>query len=173
MSELITIKQKLAAAALAMLGAATLSGCGSEAADYEGQGNDFIVRGVVSDSEDDGLVQTHEDQTVVLRSSGEASEWFGDKEGQGFLHDEYDFLQAYSKEPGRWFNCGKDIYVGKVYDADRKQIEPEALEPGMLVEIKGRIRDSRYYQSTGKSGYCTEESLAVYDSITIIDGRPQ
>jgi hypothetical protein len=74
---------------------------------------------------------------------------------------------------GLFDGCGDDVYVGKVYDLQGNQIEPEQLKPGVAVEIEGRIRQSRYWQSTGKSGYCTEQDLAVYDSVRVIDSPLQ
>ncbi len=166
-----SLRRKIAAAGLVVLGGLSLTGCGKSAVDYEGTGNEFSVRGVVSDAEGDGLVQIQEDQIVVIGASGKAETWFSEGKGQGVLSDEFDFLQKYSKEPGGMLSCGDNTYVGEVSDQYGHLIEPEALQPGTVVEIHGKIRQSMYYQSTGKSGYCNEEDLAVYDRVTIVD-RP-
>ncbi|MDB5181376.1 MAG: hypothetical protein JWP13_139 [Candidatus Saccharibacteria bacterium] len=165
------MRRKLAAAGLVVLGGFGLTACGEDAPlDYAGTGNEFTIQGIVSDSEDDGLVQIKENEIEVIEASGKAEDWFNKKEGLAFLHDEFDFLQKYSEEPGGWFDCGEDVYVGEVYDKTGTEIEPEQLKPGDVIEIQGRIRQSIYYQSTGKSGYCNDQDLAVYDAITTIGG---
>jgi hypothetical protein len=169
MSEKYSVRKRLAAAGLVLLGGASLSACGDEAPDYVGAGNEFMIRGIVSDSEVDGLVQIKEDKIEIIQVSGKAENWFNNGDGVAFLHDEFDFLQKYGQEPGGFWTCADDVYVGKVYDQSGNQIEPEQLRPGEVVEIEGRIHQSTYRQSAGKSSYCTEEELAVYDSVTVVD----
>jgi len=168
MSERFNFKRKLTAAGLLLAGGLALSACGGSPVDYEGTGHRFTVLGTVSDSEKDGLVQIHEDDLKVVYATGKAEKWFAEGKAPGLFGDEFDFLQKYSQEPGGWFSCGNDKYVGQIIDENRDQIQPEDLKPGDVIRIEGRIRESRYYQSRGKSGSCTEENLAVYDVVTVI-----
>lgn len=168
-----TLKRKIAAAGLIMLGGLSLTGCSRHKTDFDGAGNYFLVRGVVSDSESNGLVQIYDNRVNVLEADGEAKSWFPEKKGHEFLAHEFDFLQKYSRAPGNWLHCGKDVRVGTIYDLNGASIKPNQLHPGEVIEIEGRIRDSAYYQSTGKSGYCTTEQLAVYDSVRVLQDPVQ
>jgi len=168
MSEVATYRRRLMAAGLILAGSSAQAGCSNEPVDYVGTGNEFVLRGTVSDSEDDGLVQVPEDQFELLEAHGKAQSFFRDPNDPGLLVGEVDFLQKYSKAPGGWLSCGDDVYIGEVFDTQGNEIQPEDLNPGDEIEITGTIRQSMYYQSTGKSGYCNEEDLAVYDSIRIV-----
>lgn len=166
MSETYTIRRACAAAGLALLGSGALGACSSEAPDYQGVGNEFVVRGIVSDSEEDGLVQVSEEDLVVLETAGRADTWFAEGDGQEFLGDEFNFLQTYGEESESWWKCADEVEVGEVFDVNGQEIEPEQLQPGDVVEIQGRIHDST--DRRGKR--CREEELAVYDTITVVNG---
>jgi len=170
MSEITTFRRRLLAAGVILAGSGALSGCSDAPVDYEGIGNEFIVRAVVSDSEEDGLVQAPENQFVVLAANGKAKSHFPNPADSGLSVGEVDFLQRYSKEPRGFLSCGDDVYVGEVFDSNGGRIAPEDLQPGDVIEIEGHIRQSMYWQSTGKSGYCNEEDLAVYETIRIVEG---
>lgn len=165
---------RLTAAGAALAGVLALTACSREPVDYEGVGSEFVVRGRVSDAESDGLVQLHEEKLVVVSASGKAATWFPDHGGYRPWSHEYDFLQKYSKESDGFFDgCGKDVKVGEVYSLQGEEIEPQQLKPGTIVEIQGRIRESRYRHRAGKSSYCDERDLAVYDSVRVVNGPLQ
>lgn len=168
MEKLTPRRKKMALVGAIMMGSALLTACSSDPVDYEGTGNEFVVRGIVSDSEEDGLIQIHEPDLVAIEATGKAATWFAKGKGQEAFGDEFDFLQKYSQEPGGWLSCGSDVYVGIVYNMYGDQIQPQEVPQGAVVEIAGKIRESMYYQSTGKSGHCTDEDLAVYDTVRVM-----
>lgn len=160
-------------AALLLAGSLALGACSKP--DYEGLDNEFVVHGIVSDSESNGLVQVHENNLVVVRAEGKAAEWFSNKKGQGGfgLSEEFDFLEIYNPEPGSFFSCGHEEDVGEVYDVNGNEIEAEQLVPGQVVVIEGRIRASRYLKmrpSNQGGNYCTEHDLAVFESVRVVKG---
>ncbi|HSX16307.1 MAG TPA: hypothetical protein VLF40_05940 [Candidatus Saccharimonadales bacterium] len=169
--ETFKLRRAIAAAGLVILGGGALAACSK--ADYDGSANTFTIRGVVSDSENDGLVQVEDEEIVVLSSNGKAKDWFTHKEGEeGFgLGTEYDFLNGFRQDGtgGFWDICGAKQTVGKVYDDNGREIGAQDLHPGEVVVIEGKIRSNSYWQSTGKSGYCADEDLAVYDTVRVVD----
>lgn len=164
MEKNISLRRKLGAGSLVVLGALGLTGCGK--LDYSGEGNAFRVIGVVNNVEDDGTVKVQQDDIKIIDASGKATTWFPKHKGQNFLSDKFNFEQKYSQKPGNWLSCGHDVFVGKVYDGNGVTTDPQDLQPGTTVEIDGKIRESIYYHSTGKSGYCDGQDMAVYDTIT-------
>jgi len=169
--ETFGLRRVIAVAGLMILGGGALAACSK--ADYEGTENTFSIRGIVSDSEDDGLVQVEDNEIVVLDSNGKAVDWFAHKKGEeGFgLGTEFDFLNGFHKEGegSFWDVCGAKVTVGKVYDDGGREIGAQDLHPGEVVVIEGKIRAGSYWQSTGKSGYCATQDLAVYDTVRVVD----
>lgn len=164
MIESYKLRRGLAAGALSLAGALALTGC-SESYNYEGVGNHFKVRGIVSDVEADGTVHVGEQQLVVEQAEGDAVDWFTHGYGQNFNSDKYNFEKFFNQRQGDFWSttCEVPVETGHVYGIEDEPISEQQLVPGEVVEIEGAIRDS---DVKGKG--CHDQQWAVFDTIRVV-----
>ena len=129
------------------MGALGLAGC----ANKEGTGNEFTIRGeVVSVGEHSVKV----DVRTIDDTSGEAMDRFEIDETEQ-VHDNYR-------------SCGFLSHplndVGQEYDSYGNEMTLQDVQPGDIVELRGKVRDS--YSTCGKSQWYS--ARAVYDTLTEI-----
>lgn len=167
MFESYKLRRGLAAGALTLSGALALTGC-SESYNYEGAGNHFKVRGIVSDVEADGTVHVGEQQLVVEQAEGDAIDWFAHGYGQNFNSDKFNFEKFFNQRNDAFFvTCENPVEVGKVYGIEDESISEQQLVTGEVVEIEGAIRDSDV-----KGKYCNDQQWAVFDTIRVVQLSP-
>lgn len=119
-------ESKVARAALVLgLGATVLTGC----ANYSGDGNEFVVRGTVTEAGNESLKARI---TQVSEANGDAAGWFG-VGNEHRLHDNCDCH-------GTWH--GRKQY-GIVLNLSGLEIEPSEVDPGACMEFSGKIRSDR------------------------------
>lgn len=162
--EKLTLHRRLAVAGLVALGGLTLAGCDT-VGDYEGIGNEFVVRGPLDEVSVD-LVEISSNQMEIVEASGRASVWFAKGYGQEMFTGDFRFHDHYSDPDGATFwTCGVDVIVGQVVDNNGSEMPLDELDGGDYVEVYGRIRDSE--EPAGKSG-CQPEGRAVFDRVVLI-----
>lgn len=116
------------AAAIALL---FFAGCVDP--NYDGEGNDFIIRGPIQDVGDNSIQIL---PLEVVEAEGKAEDWFhGDDPTR--VHDNY---------KDEW--CNQDE-VGEVFDADGNPQLLADIQEGEWVELSGQIRESK--TSCGKT----------------------
>lgn len=117
--------------AFAALGAGTLavSGCGLFEKNYEGEGNEFIIRGPVLDVGDDSVKIL---PLEIVDADGKAKNWFH-TDDETRVHDNY---------KNGWCNQKE---VGDVYDVNGLEEDLDDLQEGEWVEIHGKIRESKVH----------------------------
>lgn len=160
-------RKGLAVAGLAFAGTILLAGC-EDTRDYKGEGDAFEVAGVVLDVQDDGTVHIEESQLVIEAAAGKSSTWFKDKNGQDTFSTNFYFEPSYTQqEPGFWGHCENEVTVGRVFNVEGTEIQPQDLKPGQIIAIDGSIRETSYWTG-GKYATCTTHDRPVYDEITVI-----
>jgi hypothetical protein len=169
--EKYTCRRAIAAGALMVMGGLGLAACGSDHENYAGQGNEYVVKGMIHDIESDDTIHIDQDALKVVSSSGKATKWFAEHKGQDPFSDKFNFDPDYNhKTGGAWSTCEHNVRVGKAYDVEGREIDPSKLHPGDYVEIDGSIRDSDITKSAYKSTYCGHDPKSVFDIVRVIHG---
>jgi hypothetical protein len=158
------------AIAIALLGVACLTGCGER--DYEGEGDNYRVVGIVYKVEEDRTIHINEKQLKVIEAAGKAITWFEEGKGQDWRSEEFNFDPDYNQEePGFWGDCEHNVTVGEVYDLQGNKIDAQELQPGTVIEVTGRIRESTMLKSAGRSTYCDADDKNVFDVVQVINAN--
>ena len=111
-----------------LLGLAAV-GCSIEDPNYSGEGNDFMVKGEITDV---GKQSIEAEVMEVISATGEASEWFEAEEEDRF-HDNCNCH-------GMWKGNKK---FGLVENYQGAEMQLSDLQAGECVEISGKIRSSK------------------------------
>lgn len=161
----------VAISTLTAVGALGLSGCTEAPKDYEGTGQEFVVRGPLSSVHRDGVIKIQQDHLEVVSSEGKAEGWFPEHKGQNFLSDKFNFHQSHDREPaGFWGGCADEFVVGEAFDTSGSEINIQDIKPGTEIRVTGKIRETTYYDAALKQ--CDEKDIAVYDKVEIVDFQP-
>lgn len=115
-------------------------------ANYSGNGNEFTVKGRVTDP---GKQSLQVDIYEISETNGDADGWFED----GVSHRIHDNCDCH----GTW--SGRKQY-GRVISNEGRQITPSEVSVGSCVEFEGKIRSD----NEGK----TYTDRPVYDTATVI-----
>lgn len=115
-------------------------------ANYSGNGNEFTVKGRVTDP---GKQSLKVDIYEIDQTSGRANGWFED----GVSHRIHDNCDCH----GAW--TGRKQY-GHVISNEGQEISPAEVTVGSCVEFEGKIRSNQ----EGK----THNDRPVYDTATVI-----
>lgn len=165
--EKLTLRRRLAVAGLVTLGGLSLAGCDT-AGDYEGIGNEFVVRGPLDEVTID-LVEISGDQMEIINASGRASRWFTEGFGQELFTGDFRFHNQLTDPDGATFwTCGTDVIVGRVIDTDGTEMPLDELDRDDYVQVSGHIRDSE--EPAGKAG-CQPQGRAVFDTVVVLEDR--
>lgn len=143
--EILSDVRRSIGAAGVVVGVVLLPACGIFDVNYEGEGNEFVIRGPIQDIGDNSVQIL---PIEVLEGNGAAEDWF-EPDDPTRVHDNYE---------GEW--CTQQE-VGVVLDVQGVEQELDALEEGQWVEIHGRIRESK--TSCGKTP--TWDDRPVFDTV--------
>lgn len=96
---------------------------------FSGKGNEFVVRGVVTDPGHHSLKATIYE---IDKAEGDAQGWFDDKA----VHQIHDNCNC---NPDSFWN--ENVKAGRTLDLNGNEIQPFSVPIGACVEFDGKIRE--------------------------------